>query len=56
MLLLPIILIIRVVAFPDLPPILVGAYETEKACKLAFAEIDASVPTILLTHICLVDT
>jgi hypothetical protein len=53
--LLPLVLAMEIVLFPDLPTILIGSFETEVECT-AFAEkLDQSTP-ILLRLTCLVDS
>lgn len=44
---LAITLFVWVVAFPNLPPILVDRFETEKQCAAAAAELDKSTPVVL---------
>lgn len=44
---LAICLMVRVAMFPDMVPIQMGAYETEKDCLRAAAELDNSTLVIL---------
>ncbi len=55
MFLLPVMLVVRIALFPDLPPIHVEAFESEGECITAGKKLDKSTPVILVIR-CEVDT
>lgn len=52
---LPLILVIRIVLFPDMPPIHIDRFESEKECAVAAAALDKSTPVRLVLS-CEIDT
>jgi hypothetical protein len=41
------VLVVRIALYPDLPPITIGAYETQKECEEAGRSLDQTTRVIL---------
>ena len=45
---LPVVLIVRAALFPDMPPVQVDRFASERECRMESVQLDRSTPVILI--------